>query len=96
MYYPKSREVINKIRGVIKEGWQEDKELEELLNQNEISFREFRKGVLLKKCDFDFGKKYKYLIQKQALPLLKIRNLSNLLLLKGRYLEKKGDLDKAI
>ena len=84
------------MRRVIKNGWQEDKELEELLNQNEVCFKEFKKGVLLKKCDFDFGKKYKYLIQKQPPPFLKIRNLSNLLLLKGRYLEKKGDFDKAI
>ncbi len=84
------------MRRVIKNGWQEDKELEELLNQNEVCFKEFKKGVLLKKCDFDFGKKYKYLMQKHPPPFLKISHFSDLLLLKGRYLEKKGDFDKAI
>ena len=96
MHYPNTGEVIEKIRRVVKNGWQEDKELEKILNQNEMCFKEFKKGVLLKKCDFDFGKKYKYLIQKQPPPFLKIRNLSNLLLLKGRYLERKGDFDEAI
>ncbi|RKY31948.1 MAG: hypothetical protein DRP67_01675 [Candidatus Omnitrophota bacterium] len=97
LHYPKSMEVKNKINIVIKNGWQADyKELEKLLNQNEICFKEFKKGVSLKKCDFNFGKKYKYLIQKEPPPFLKIIQLSELLLLKGRYLEKKGNYDEAI
>jgi len=97
LYYPKSMEVKNKIKIMIENGWQgEDKELEKLLNQNEICFKEFKKGVSLKKCDFNFGKKYKYLIQKELPPFLKIIHLSELLLLKGRYLERKGNYDEAI
>ncbi len=96
MQYPNTGEVIKKIRRVIKNGWQEDRELEEILNQNEMCFKEFKKGILLKKCDFNFGKKYKYLALEEPPPGLKISHLSELLLLKSRYLEKKEDFDEAI
>jgi len=96
MHYPNSPEVIKKLRRVIKNGWQEDKELEELLNQNEMCFKEFKKGVLLKKCDFNFGKKEGLPPELEVVHGFKIIHLSELLLLKGRYLEKKENFDEAI
>jgi len=96
MHYPNSPGVIKKMRGVIKNGWQEDKELEEILNQNEMCFKEFKKGILLKKCDFNFGKKEELPPELEAVYGFKIIHLSELLLLKGRYLEKKENFDEAI
>lgn len=95
--YPESTEVQNKLQGIINGGWKgEDKEIENILEENEPSLNEFQRGVLLKKCDFDFGKNYKYLALKQYPNILKIRKISNLLLLKGRHYEKEESFDKAI
>lgn len=99
--YPESKEVASKISGIIKDGWQkDDKELEAVLTENESSFAEFNKGFVLQKCDFDFGKTYKYFHQKKfpssSFQIDKIKNLSKLLVLKGRYYEKQGNIPEAV
>lgn len=95
--YPDSQEIKNKLQITIKNGWQEEnKELENILYQNEVCLNEFKKGLLLKRCDFDFGKKYKYLATKELPPLVKLRDLSNLLFLRARYYEGQGNFNDAI
>ena len=95
--YPESEAIASQLRGVIKNGWQkEHEELEKVLAENEACFTEFKNGLTFEKCDFNFGKKYKYLAQRELPPLLEIKNLSNLLLLEGRYYEKEEKSDKAI
>jgi hypothetical protein len=86
-----------KVTDIIKNGWKvEDKELEELLKQNALAFTEFKRGLRLEKCDFTFGKEYKYLINRDIPNLLKVRNLSNLLLLNSRYYEKQKEFNRAV
>lgn len=107
VYYSKAMDLLNfpniasplfkKINETVQRGWlTEDKDLEAILKQNELVLDEVDKGVLLKRCDFDFGKGYKYLITKKLPNILTLRNIMNLLILKGRFQEKKGNFDKAI
>lgn len=95
--YPESKRIDALMQSIIRNGWQKDDEiLERILAKNELSFIEFEKALLIEKCDFTFGKKYKYLIDKEPIDLIKIKNLFNLLLLKGRSYENQEDLDNAI
>lgn len=95
--FPSEKETYNKLEEIIKKGWQgENKDVEEILKQNEPCLKELKKGLLLKKCDFAFGKEYKYLIVKKLPNVVKARESSNLLLLKGRYYEKQEDFARAI
>ncbi|MDD4907828.1 MAG: hypothetical protein PHJ00_02065 [Candidatus Omnitrophica bacterium] len=95
--YPDSKDLNSRISRVIQKGWpDQDKELELVLKDNEPAFREFKKARRLKKCDFDFGRKYKYLIQKEIPTYSKIRSLYRLNLLRARHYESEGDDDKAL
>jgi hypothetical protein len=95
--YPDSKDLNNRITQVIQKGWQgRDRELEAVLKDNEPAFREFKKALRLKRCDFDFGRKYKYLIQKEIPTYAKIRSLYRLNLLRARYEESRGESDKAL
>lgn len=96
MKYPEAKEVRNKIRQIIENGWQADPEIQGFITDNETSFANFYKGLILPKCDFTFGEKYRYLIQKKIPPFGKIRNLSNLLFLKARYCQKQKDFAQAV
>lgn len=94
---PREKEITKKIGETIKNGWKgENKELMELLAQNKSSLKEFKKGLLIQKCDFNFGKKYKFYMNEPPRSYSQIRNLSNLVLLLGRYYEKQGKFNKAI
>jgi len=94
--YPGSSEFKRTVRTIIKEGWIEDYiGMAEVLKENEPSFREFEKGLALDHCDFDFGQEYTYLVEK-TFPTDSLRQLSELVLLKGRYYEKQKDFEKAI
>ena len=58
--YPESKKINALIQSVIRNGWQKDDgTLEKILAKNELSFNEFKKALLIKECDFTFGKKYK-------------------------------------
>ena len=95
--YPDSKDLNNRISQVIQKGWQgPDKELEAVLKDNEPAFKEFNKALRLKRCDFDFGRKYRYLIQKEIPTYSKIRSLYRLNLLRARYDESKGRADEAL
>lgn len=95
--YPDSKDLNNRITQVIQKGWQgQDKELDAVLKDNEPAFKEFKKALRLKRCDFDFGRKYKYLIQKEIPTYSKIRSLYRLNLLRARYDESKGRADEAL
>ncbi|MEK6715620.1 MAG: hypothetical protein AABY43_06210 [Candidatus Omnitrophota bacterium] len=89
-------EIFKRIAEIMEKGWQEeDKDVEEILQQSEPSLKEFSNGILLKQCDFTFGKKYEYLIDEPIPSLLKIRELTELVILKGRWYEKNGEFNKA-
>ncbi len=89
--YPDSQEIQNKLKGIIQHGWQaENREMENILRQNEGCLTEVQRGLLLDKCDFDFGKRYKYQVERQLPRLDRILIISDLLLLKGRCYEKQG------
>ncbi len=95
--YPDSKDLNSRITLVIQKGWQsEDGDLEAVLKDNEPAFKEFMKAVRLKSCDFDFGRKYKYLIQKEIPTYSKIRGLYRLNLLRARFDESKGEYDDAL
>jgi hypothetical protein len=89
--YPDSQEIRDTLKGIIQHGWQaENREIEDILRHNERCLTEVRRGLLLDRCDFDFGKKYKYQVERKLPRLDRILFLSDLLLLKGRYYEKQG------
>jgi hypothetical protein len=89
--YPDSQEIQDKLKGIIQHGWQaENREIENILRQNERCLTEVQRGFLFDTCDFDFGKKYKYQVERELPRLDRILILSDLLLLKGRYYEKQG------
>ena len=97
MDYPVSIKRRFEIQEAIKKGWSaEAKELEKILQKNEKALNELKKGLEYKRCDFNLGKKYKYSLEKNLPPFLEIFNLSNLLLLKGRYYEKEAENKKAL
>ena len=94
--YPDSQQIQDELKGIIQYGWQaENREIENILRQNEPCLKEVHRGLLLEKCDFDFGKKYKYQVERELPPLGRILNLSDLLLLKGRYYEKQEAFGEA-
>jgi len=89
--YPDSQEIQDKLKGIIQHGWQaENREIVNILRQNERCLTEVQRGLLLETCDFDFGKKYKYQVERELPRLDRIFIISDLLLLKGRYYEKQG------
>jgi hypothetical protein len=95
--YPDSKDLNNRITQVIQKGWRgQDKELEAILKDNEPAFKEFNRALRQKRCDFDFGRKYKYLIQKEIPTYSKIRSMYRLNLLKARFYESKGRVDDAL
>lgn len=89
--YPDSQEIQDTLKGIIQHGWQEEnREIVNILRQNERCLTEVQRGLLLETCDFDFGKKYKYQVERELPRLDRIFIISDLLLLKGRYYEKRG------
>ena len=95
--YPKSKEIGENLGKAIKNGWQKESQaLEEILNKNEPTFVELEKALLIENCDFTFGKEYKYSAYKELPDLIEVKNLFNLLLLKGRYYENQNNTSKAI
>jgi hypothetical protein len=94
--YPNSQEIQDTLKGIIQHGWQaENREIENILRQNERCLTEVQRGLLLETCDFDFGKKYKYQVERELPRLDRIFIISDLLLLKGRYYEKQGSFGDA-
>jgi len=92
-----SEEMEAKLQATIEKGWQKDHHgLKDLLIQNINCLCEFKKGLYLKKCDFHFEKKYRYLIQKEVPPLKKLNQVGNLLLLEGRYYESQKKDNEAV
>jgi hypothetical protein len=94
--YPDSQQIQDELEGIIQHGWQaEHKEPANILRQNEPCLNEVQIGSLFEKCDFDFGKEYRYQVERELPPFDRILKLSDLLLLKGRYYEKQGAFGKA-
>ncbi|UCC95239.1 MAG: hypothetical protein JSW40_00400 [Candidatus Omnitrophota bacterium] len=103
MYYNKAFKLCSekhwdkKVEEVVGKGWRgEYKDLEGLLNRNKAMFMEFENGIQLKRCDFSFGKVYDNPFAQPFPNLLKVRNLSQLVLLKGRWHEAQNDYDEAM
>lgn len=89
--------ISKKVEDVVKNGWvSKDKELEELLKQNEPAIAEFEKGINLEKCDFAFGKVYNNPFEEPMPKLVKTRDLVNLIILKGRLSEYNKEYSQAI
>ena len=94
--YPGSKDLQDRLKLIIKNGWQSNNEdLKNVLKENEPCIGEFKKGVLLKNCDFDLGEKYKYLIDKKLPPIANLKRLSELVMLQARYYEKERDFSRA-
>lgn len=86
--YNENAGLKERMQKVIRKGWQgKDPELEQYILDNEPALNEVIEGLKLDKCDFDYGRRYSYLIEKKTPPLVKVMRLANLFLLHGRYLE---------
>jgi hypothetical protein len=89
--------ISKRVENVVKNGWTaEDKELEELLKQNESAIVEFKNGVKLEKCDFAFGKVYDNPYLEPLPNVAKVWDLANLIILKGRLYERNKEYSQAI
>ena len=85
--YNESTEMRERMQKVIRKGWQgKDPELEQFIIDNESALSEIVEGLKLDKCDFDYGRRYSYLVEKKTPPVAKVIRLANLFLLRGRYL----------
>lgn len=85
--YNESTEMKERMQKVIRKGWQgKDPELEQFILDNEPALSEVVEGLKLDKCDFDYGRRYTYLVEKKTPPIAKVIRLANLFLLRGRYL----------
>ena len=84
--YPASREQVDLVARIIREGWpQEQPELVELLQQHEAVRQEFDKGIRLTRCDFQFGRPVRSALQRAIPPVGQLVNLSTVVLLQARY-----------
>lgn len=97
LQYPASQGLKDAIQATIKNGWQgENQELERILDQNETALREFQKARPVKRCDFQFGKETKYVIDRAVPPVTQIRDLFYLALLSARQDESRGSFQSAL
>ena len=95
--YPQSDAVKAQLKEAVTHGWQKEyEELENILTENGPCFEELEKGLKTEKCDFNLGGESKYIIDKIIPDARKTRNLSQLLLLKGRHCEQQNNIDGAI
>ncbi len=95
--YQERKEITHKIKNILKKGWKsKNSELRNILVQNRDSIQLFKRGFLLEKCDFNFGKKIKYIIHRKPLPLTKLWYLTKLCLLEGKYYESINQDDQAV
>ncbi|MDD5259712.1 MAG: hypothetical protein PHD29_07075 [bacterium] len=95
--YNESAEMKERIQKVIRKGWSgQDPELEQFILDNEAALKEVVEGLKLGKCDFDYGRRYSYIVEKKTPPLTKIMRLSTLFLLRGRYLESQDRSSAAV
>jgi hypothetical protein len=64
--YPESTNLDKEISERMENGWlHENMEIKKLLEENKLSIQEFQKGTAIGDCDFDFGKKPKFLFEKK-------------------------------
>ncbi len=95
--YNESAEMKERIQKIIRKGWSgQDPELEQFILDNEAALKEVVEGLKLGKCDFDYGRRYSYIVEKKTPPLTKIMRLSTLFLLRGRYLESQDRASAAV
>jgi hypothetical protein len=78
--------------------WKADeKDINDILKENTRCLEEIEKGLAIKKCDFEFERKYRYLARKeQKLDPKEVSALGRIFILKARSYELKKDFDKAI
>jgi len=87
--YPKSDTLKNRIKKVIKSQWADpDGELSRIIGSNHRTFKYTQKALQYPQCDFYFGKQFRYRIEKEIFQYASLIEVSNLVLLKGKFLEK--------
>ncbi|MCM8813227.1 MAG: hypothetical protein NC924_04740 [Candidatus Omnitrophica bacterium] len=96
--YPTDKLTQKMFDNIITEGlYAENRILEDILRNNKYFFEMVEKAILLKRCDFSFGKEYKFATLTKPIPnLISTRNTVNLLLLRGRTRELNHDYTGAI
>lgn len=94
--YPESKKLDKEISEIMQNGWlHENLEVKKLLEENELSMREFQKAIAIGDCDFDFGKEPQYLFEKDF-PASTAWKLFSIIILKGRYHERQNDFASAV
>ncbi len=86
--YNESTELKDRMQKVIHKGWQgKDPELEQFIIDNEPALSEVVEGLKLDKCDFDYGRRYTYLVEKKTPHLAKVIRLANLMYRKFKVID---------
>ena len=94
--FPESGDLKKDIYAIVENGWlHEYREVKRLLQENASCLQEFIKGTELVHCDFDFGHKPQYLIEKDY-PLPTAYTLFTMVELQARNYEKQHKFDKAV
>jgi hypothetical protein len=94
--YPESKTLDKKISEIMENGWLHDSiEIIKVLQENELSIRQYQKGIAFINCDFDFGKAPKYLFEKDF-PAPAAWKLFSIIVLKGRYHESQNEYAAAV
>ena len=88
LHYLKALDLMQVPKGF---DWEkENPDADDILKGNKACIEEYDKGILLEQCDFDINGKHRYLFEKKEAPHRRIADLTRLILLKGRSLEKKA------
>ena len=94
--FPESGELKKEVYAIVENGWRQDhREAEKLLQENALCLLEFKKGTELAHCDFDFGREYKYLAEKEY-PPPSAYSLFIMIELQARYHEKQARFEAAV
>ena len=96
LVYPDSAHLKDQIKFVTGNEWDDpDGTLLEILKSNQKAIGQWKIGVRQKDCDFYFGKKVKYTVQREIYQYSPIINLSKIVILNGKLLENQNRYTKA-
>jgi len=96
LQYAPSDQLKKLIKNIRIGKWVKDKELIALLNSNQRSLLYLEKAIQLPGCDFYFGKRYEYAIEKNIFNVVPLVNLSRVIVLKGKMLESQKKYSSAL
>lgn len=95
--YPTDKAFVQEIRDAVDNGIKNNAaKFQKLISDNKKCLALAEQAFKLEKCDFTFGKKYKFAFDRPVPPSAKLRDIYFLTMIKARTYEKEGYFDKAV